>query len=76
MSQEAHHPNVKLYIAVFAALMILTVVTVLVSYWHLPPAAAICARGRSPSAEPRSRKRCRPEARCVWRAGESLIARE
>lgn len=41
MSQEVHHPNVKLYLAVFGALMVLTVVTVLVSYWHLPPAAAI-----------------------------------
>ncbi|MBI4376419.1 MAG: cytochrome C oxidase subunit IV family protein [Elusimicrobia bacterium] len=37
----AHKPNVKAYLAVFAALMVLTVVTVSVSYWHLPPAPAI-----------------------------------
>ena len=36
-----HKPNVKLYLAIFGALLVLTVVTVLVSYWHLPPAAAI-----------------------------------
>ena len=34
-------PNIKLYLAIFGALLVLTVVTVLVSYWHLPPAAAI-----------------------------------
>jgi cytochrome c oxidase subunit IV len=40
-AEHAHKPNVKLYMAIFGALMVLTVVTVLVSYWHLPPAAAI-----------------------------------
>ena len=35
------HPNVKVYLAVFAALMVLTVVTVSVSYLHLPTATAI-----------------------------------
>lgn len=34
-------PNIKLYLAIFATLMLLTGLTVLVSYWHLPPAAAI-----------------------------------
>lgn len=38
---EHHKPDVKLYMIVFGALMVMTVVTVLVSYWHLPPAAAI-----------------------------------
>ena len=38
---EHAHPNVKLYIGIFATLLFLTVVTVLVSYWHLPPAPAI-----------------------------------
>ena len=42
MSDHGHPPpNIKLYLAIFGALMVLTVVTVLVSYWHLPPAAAI-----------------------------------
>jgi cytochrome c oxidase subunit IV len=36
-----HKPDVKLYLVIFGALLILTVVTVLVSYWHLPPSAAI-----------------------------------
>ena len=40
-TEVSHAPNVKRYLAVFAALMVLTVVTVLVSYWHLPLAAAI-----------------------------------
>lgn len=40
-AEDSHRPNVKRYLAVFAALMFLTVVTVLVSYWHLPPAMAI-----------------------------------
>lgn len=39
--QESHAPNVKLYLLIFAALMVLTVVTVTVSYFHLPPAPAI-----------------------------------
>lgn len=34
-------PNIKLYLGIFGALLVLTCVTVLVSYWHLPPAAAI-----------------------------------
>ena len=42
---EAAHghppPNIKLYLGIFATLLVLTCVTVLVSYWHLPPAAAI-----------------------------------
>ena len=39
--RDSHAPNVKRYLLVFAALMVLTVVTVLVSYWHLPVAAAV-----------------------------------
>lgn len=39
--KEHHAPNVKLYLGVFAALLVLTVVTVAVSYVHLPIAAAI-----------------------------------
>ena len=35
------HPDVRVYLAVFGALMVLTVVTVTVSWLHLPPAAAI-----------------------------------
>lgn len=34
-------PNVKLYLGVFGVLLVLTVVTVLVSYCHLPPLAAV-----------------------------------
>lgn len=42
MSQDsAPHPNVKQYLVIFGILMILTVVTVGVSYWHLPPAMGI-----------------------------------
>ncbi|MBI4063591.1 MAG: cytochrome C oxidase subunit IV family protein [Elusimicrobia bacterium] len=36
-----HHPNIKLYLGVFAVLMALTVVTVLVSYLHFPKTLAI-----------------------------------
>lgn len=36
-----HAPNVKLYIGVFAALMVLTVVTVWISKFHLSIGAAI-----------------------------------
>jgi cytochrome c oxidase subunit 4 len=36
MTNEQHAPNVKAYLMVFGALLVLTVVTVLVSYWHLP----------------------------------------
>lgn len=35
------HPNVKVYLAVFAALAVLTVVTVAVSYLHLPITGAV-----------------------------------
>jgi len=39
---HAHHaPNVRAYLAVFAALAVLTVVTVTVSYLRLPIAAAV-----------------------------------
>ncbi|MBI2070159.1 MAG: cytochrome C oxidase subunit IV family protein [Elusimicrobia bacterium] len=41
MSKGHHPPNIKLYLGVFAALMVLTVVTVLVSYLHLPKALGI-----------------------------------
>lgn len=38
---DEHAPNVKLYMAVFAALMVLTVVTVWISKFHLSIGAAI-----------------------------------
>jgi cytochrome c oxidase subunit IV len=42
MSEHGHPPpNIKLYMTIFGTLLVLTVLTVLVSYWHLPPAAAI-----------------------------------
>lgn len=42
MSASAHGKHsVKPYLFVFGALMVLTVVTVAVSYWHLPPGPAI-----------------------------------
>ena len=40
-SHKAHAPNVKLYLLMFGVLMVLTVVTVLVSWLHLPPGPAI-----------------------------------
>lgn len=40
-SHDPHRPNVKLYIGVFAALMVLTCVTVLISKFHLPRPQAI-----------------------------------
>jgi len=40
---EAVKKHVKVYIAVFAALAVLTVVTVAVSCLHLPPGQAIAA---------------------------------
>jgi cytochrome c oxidase subunit 4 len=40
-SRDDHRPNVKLYIGVFAALMICTLLTVLVSKFHLPRPQAI-----------------------------------
>lgn len=42
MSQDsAPHPNVKTYLVVFGLLMVLTVVTVTVSWLHMPPAIGI-----------------------------------
>jgi cytochrome c oxidase subunit 4 len=41
MTNEQHAPNVKTYMMVFGALLALTIVTVLVSYWHLPIHAAV-----------------------------------
>ena len=38
---EPHKPDIKLYLMIFGALLVLTVVTVLVSYWHLPIHAAV-----------------------------------
>ena len=38
---EAIKKHVKIYIAVFAALAALTIVTVVVSYLHLPPSKAV-----------------------------------
>jgi len=40
-AHDAHRPNVKLFVAVFGALMVLTGVTVLVSKFHLPRPQAI-----------------------------------
>lgn len=40
-AHDGHRPNVKLYLGVFAALMILTGVTVLISKFHLPRPQAI-----------------------------------
>ncbi len=39
--KEHHHSNVKSYLLVFGALMVLTVVTVAVSWLHLPITAAV-----------------------------------
>ncbi|MCM2303154.1 MAG: cytochrome C oxidase subunit IV family protein [Elusimicrobia bacterium] len=38
---DEHRPNVALYVKVFAALMVLTLVTVAISKIHLPPAQAV-----------------------------------
>ncbi|MFI5362426.1 MAG: cytochrome C oxidase subunit IV family protein [Elusimicrobiota bacterium] len=38
---DDHRPNVKLYIGVFAALMVCTLLTVIVSKFHLPRPQAI-----------------------------------
>lgn len=38
---QARAPNVQLYLLIFGVLMFLTVVTVTISYFHLPPAPAI-----------------------------------
>ena len=38
---DVHRPEIKLYIGVFAALMVLTAVTVLVSKFHLPRPQAV-----------------------------------
>jgi cytochrome c oxidase subunit 4 len=40
-AHDEHRPNVKLYLKVFAALLVLTVLTVGVSYLQLPHVAAI-----------------------------------
>lgn len=40
-AHDEHRPNVALYVKVFAALMVLTLVTVAISKIHLPPAQAI-----------------------------------
>lgn len=40
-SHDEHAPNVKLYMAVFAALMVLTVVTVWISKFHLSIGQAV-----------------------------------
>lgn len=40
-AHDDHRPNVKLYLSVFAALMILTCVTVVISKFHLPRPQAI-----------------------------------
>ena len=40
-SHDEHRPNVKLYIGVFAALMVCTLLTVAVSKFHLPRPQAI-----------------------------------
>jgi len=40
-ASAAHVPHVRLYLAIFGALIFLTVLTVLVSYLHLPKAPAV-----------------------------------
>lgn len=40
-AHDAHRPNVKLYVLVFGALMVLTGLTVVVSKFHLPRPQAI-----------------------------------
>ncbi len=40
-AHHPHRPEVNIYIAVFVALAVLTVTTVLVSYWHLPILAGV-----------------------------------
>ena len=40
-SHDAHRPNVGLYVKVFGALMVLTLVTVVISKFHLPRPQAI-----------------------------------
>lgn len=41
MPEAAHGPNVRAYMTVFGILLFLTIVTVLVSYWHLPIVMAV-----------------------------------
>jgi caa(3)-type oxidase subunit IV len=41
VSHDEHRPNVALYVKVFAALMVLTMVTVIISKFHLPRPQAI-----------------------------------
>lgn len=40
-THDEHRPNVALYVKVFAALMVLTLITVAISKIHLPPAQAV-----------------------------------
>ena len=40
-AHDAHRPNVRVYIGVFAALMVCTLLTVVVSRFHLPRPQAI-----------------------------------
>lgn len=40
-AHDPHRPNVKVYLIVFGILMVMTVVTVLVSYLHLTPMKTI-----------------------------------
>jgi caa(3)-type oxidase subunit IV len=40
-SHDEHRPNVALYVKVFAALMVLTMITVIISKFHLPRPQAI-----------------------------------
>ncbi len=40
-AHDEHRPNVAMYVKVFGALMVLTLVTVAISKVHLPPAQAI-----------------------------------
>ncbi len=40
-AHDAHRPNVKLYVGVFAALMVCTLLTVAVSKFHLPRPQAV-----------------------------------
>ncbi len=40
-SHDEHRPNVGLYVKVFAALMVLTMITVVISKFHLPRPQAI-----------------------------------
>ena len=41
VSHDEHRPNVALYVKVFAALMVLTMITVIISKFHMPRPQAI-----------------------------------